>query len=186
MSFSPWRQDCWRAGVPPHFVSNARNSIQERVGESLLSVLLPAFAKSRRGGEKPHRAFNPITRLAKKAHKEATIIVIGGGPAGSPTAPPPSSIGRRSTADYRTRIFSRFHTGESLSGECCAGLRTLDINPRSRPKVSDKTRRQGVQPAPACRFRKGEGGLRGDQCAHSDVERSVGPSTLIDYCSSDA
>jgi hypothetical protein len=89
----------------------------------------------------PTDHFNPITRLAKKAHKEATIIVIGGGPAGSATALPPSSIGHRSTVDYRTGIFSRFHTGESLSGECCAGLRTLDMESEIGPKVSDKTRR---------------------------------------------
>ena len=68
-----------------------------------------------------------------------------------------------------TACVSRFHIGESLKQRTRRRFAHIGHGSRdSPPELCDKTRRQGVQPAPACRSRKGEGVLPGDQCANAE------------------
>ena len=60
--------------------------------------------------------------------KKRPVIIIGGGPAGSATALYLLRSGVQPLIIER-ESFPRFHIGESLSGECGAGLRTLDLEP---------------------------------------------------------
>jgi len=63
--------------------------------------------------------------------KKRPAIIIGGGPAGSATALYLLQSGVQPLIIER-ESFPRFHIGESLSGECGAGLRTLDLEPEIR------------------------------------------------------
>ena len=63
--------------------------------------------------------------------KKRPAIIIGGGPAGSATALYLLQSGVQPLIIERDS-FPRFHIGESLSGECGAGLRTLDLEPEIR------------------------------------------------------
>lgn len=63
--------------------------------------------------------------------KKRPVIIIGGGPAGSATALHLLRSGVQPLIIER-ESFPRFHIGESLSGECGAGLRTLDLEPEIR------------------------------------------------------
>src|SRR5436309_3753105 len=63
--------------------------------------------------------------------KKRPAIIIGGGPAGSATALYILQSGVQPLIIERDS-FPRFHIGESLSGECGAGLRTLDLEPEIR------------------------------------------------------
>jgi len=58
--------------------------------------------------------------------KRRPVIIIGGGPAGSATALHLLRSGVQPLIIER-ESFPRFHIGESLSGECGADLRTLDL-----------------------------------------------------------
>jgi flavin-dependent dehydrogenase len=58
--------------------------------------------------------------------KKRPVIIIGGGPAGSATALHLLRAGVQPLIIER-ESFPRFHIGESLSGECGADLRTLDL-----------------------------------------------------------
>ncbi|PYJ15874.1 MAG: hypothetical protein DME96_11905 [Verrucomicrobia bacterium] len=58
--------------------------------------------------------------------KKRPVIIIGGGPAGSATALHLLRSGVQPLIIER-ESFPRFHIGESLSGECGADLRTLDL-----------------------------------------------------------
>jgi len=58
--------------------------------------------------------------------KKRPVIIVGGGPAGAATALYLLRSGVKSLIIERD-TFPRFHIGESLSGECGAGLRDLDL-----------------------------------------------------------
>ena len=58
--------------------------------------------------------------------KKRSVIVVGGGPAGSATALHLLRAGVQPLIIER-ESFPRFHIGESLSGECGADLRALDL-----------------------------------------------------------
>ena len=89
--------------------------------------MLLAFAKP---GVVEKNITDHLTRLAKQAHKEATIIVIGGGPAGSATTFLDWAAFNRRLSNEN--LFPVFTPANPLIGECCAGLRTLDMEPEIR------------------------------------------------------
>ena len=89
-------------------------------------------------------------------------MIIGGGSASSATALHLLRSGVQPLIIER-ESFPRFHIGESLRGECGAGLRTLDMEPEIRcQNYPIKTRRQLIQPDRRTIFAGGEEALAED------------------------